>query len=91
MCINGERTFVRRLSRAVDLNVEVSEVVLVGDGTDTWNTTSRAVLGCDLRAQDRTLVFGTDNLRLGHKPFCLFNDTLRKSHFGILMQAGLCV
>lgn len=55
MCINGERTFVRRLSRAVDLNVEVSEVVLVGDGTDTWNTTSRAVLGCDLRAQEGPL------------------------------------
>jgi hypothetical protein len=76
-----DTAFVRRLSRAVDLNIEVSKVVLVRDGTDSWNTISRAVLGCDLRAQDRTLVSGTDNLRLGHEPFCLFNNTLRKSHF----------
>jgi hypothetical protein len=88
ICINGKLTLVRRLGRAVDLNIEVSEVVLVRDSTDTWDTISRAVLGCDVRAQDRTLVSGTDNLRFGHEPFCLFNDTLWKSHFGILMQAG---
>jgi hypothetical protein len=78
--IGEKRTLVGRLSRAVDLNIEVSEVVLVGDSTDSWNTVSRAVLGCDLRAQDRTLCLGMDDLRLGHEPFCLFNNALRESH-----------
>lgn len=34
-CWVSVRTFVRRLSRAVDLDVEIAQVVLVRDGTDS--------------------------------------------------------
>ena len=55
ICADGERTLVRRLSGTVDLNIKISEVILMGDGTDSWNTVLRVVLGCDFKAQDRVL------------------------------------
>jgi hypothetical protein len=60
-----DTALVRRLSGTVDLNIEISEVILVGDGTDSWN-------------------------RLGHEPFCLFNNALRESHLGNLVRLGMC-
>lgn len=44
------------------MDIEISEVILVRNGTDSWN-------------------------RLGHEPFCLFDNALRESHDGV---GGVC-
>lgn len=55
-------TLIRRLGGTVNLDIEISEVILVRNGTDSWN-------------------------RLGHEPFCLFNNALGESHGGV---RGVC-
>ena len=40
MSVDKEHTLVRRLRRAVDLDIEISEVILVGNGTNSWDTVS---------------------------------------------------
>lgn len=69
------RTLVWRLGGAMDLDVEVAQVLLVGDGADSGNTAERCLseeyLGWRLLK---------DDLRLGHEPLRLLYDALWQSH-----------
>lgn len=67
----------------MDLDVEVAQVLLVGDGADSGNTAERSLseeyLGCEAVE---------DDLRLGHEPLCLLYDALWQSHFDGKQGAG---
>lgn len=63
--LEAENTaLIRRLGRTVNLDIEISEVILVRNGTDSWN-------------------------RLGHEPFCLFDNALGESHDGVGVCEGI--
>lgn len=81
--MGGARTLVRRSRGAVDLDIEISEVIFVGNGADTRNT-ANARLGYQDPANTQHGL-GIYILRLGHQTFRLFNDTLRQRHPVILV------
>jgi hypothetical protein len=64
------RTFVRGGRGAVDLNIEVPEIVFVGNSANTGDS----VVGC-VRGWPQGK--GMGGLRFGHEPLGLLDDSLR--------------
>ena len=63
----------------MDLDVEITKVVLVGDSTDTGDTARGKEMLEFVRAVCSQDGHGVD-VRLSHQPFGLFNDSLGERH-----------
>lgn len=63
----------------MDLDIEVTKVLLMGDGADARNTMRRS---SSVESEADASSNGR-NVRLSHQPFGLLDDSFREGHFEV--------